>query len=57
MNITIGIPAYKAESHICDCISSIQIQTIKKELSVIVASDHPGDDYEFLHIRRREYIR
>lgn len=51
MNITIGIPAYKAESHICDCISSIQIQTIKKELSVIVASDHPGDDYEFLHDR------
>lgn len=51
MRITIGIPAYKAESHICDCISSIQIQTIKKELSVIVASDHPGDDYEFLHDR------
>ena len=51
MNITIGIPAYKAESHICDCISSIQIQTIKKDLSVIVASDHPEDDYEFLHDR------
>lgn len=51
MRITIGIPAYKAESHICDCISSIQIQTIKKDLSVIVASDHPGDDYEFLHDR------
>lgn len=51
MNITIGIPAYKAESHICDCISSIQIQTIKKDLSVIVASDHPEDDYEFLHNR------
>ena len=51
MNITIGIPAYKAESHICDCISSIQIQTIKKDLSVIVASDQPEDDYEFLHDR------
>ena len=51
MNITIGIPAYKAESHIYDCISSIQIQTIKKDLSVIVASDHPEDDYEFLHDR------
>ena len=51
MNITIGIPAYKAESHICDCCSSIQRQTSKKDRSVIVASDHPEDDYEFLHNR------
>ena len=48
MGITIGIPAFKAESHICDCIASIQIQTIKKDLSIIVASDHPDDNYDFL---------
>lgn len=27
--LTVGIPAYKAENHICDALSSIQIQTIK----------------------------
>ena len=48
MKVTIGIPAYKAADHIVDCLASIQIQTIKKDLSVIVASDHPDDDYEFL---------
>ena len=31
--ITIGIPAYKAEDHICDCLASIQIQTIRKRIS------------------------
>ena len=48
MNIAIGIPAYKANGHICDCIASIQIQTIKKNLSIIVAADHPEDDYSYL---------
>lgn len=48
MRITVGIPAYKASKHICDCISSIQIQSIKNEVDVIVASDNPEDDYSFL---------
>lgn len=46
--ITIGIPAYKAQEHICDCLSSIQIQSIKDEVEVIIASDSPKDDYEFI---------
>lgn len=46
--ITIGIPAYKAQEHICDCLASIQIQTIKDEIAVIIASDNPEDDYEFV---------
>lgn len=45
--ITVGIPAYKAKEHISDCLSSIQIQTVKKDVSVIIASDNPEDDYEF----------
>ena len=44
-HITVGIPAYKAQSHIADCLSSIQIQTIRDEIEVIIASDFPGDDY------------
>ena len=46
MKITVGIPAYKANKHICDCLSSIQIQTIKEDVSVIIASDNPKDNYE-----------
>lgn len=48
MKVTIGIPAYKAQGHICDCLSSIQIQTMKEDIEVIIASDYPGDDYSYL---------
>ena len=46
--ITIGIPAYKAHKHICDCLGSIQMQTMKADIAIIVASDCPDDDYEYL---------
>ena len=45
--ITVGIPAFKAENHIAECLSSIMIQSIKDEVSVIIASDNPKDDYSF----------
>lgn len=48
MKVTVGIPAYKAQGHICDCLSSIQIQSIKKDIEVIIASDYPGEDYSYL---------
>lgn len=47
-NITIGIPAYKAEGHICDALSSINIQTVRDDVSVIIAKDNPDDDYTFV---------
>ena len=46
--VTVGIPAFKANNHIADCLSSIQIQTIKNDIAVIIASDNPEDDYSFL---------
>ena len=46
--ITVGIPAFKAQSHISDCLASIQTQSIKEEIAVIIANDNPGDDYSFL---------
>lgn len=52
--ITIGIPAYKAQKHICDCLASIQMQSIKEAISVIIAKDYPDDEYEFLKKRYPE---
>ena len=49
--LTVGIPAYKAEGHICDALASIQIQTIIDEVSIIIAKDNPSDDYEFVKER------
>lgn len=49
--ITVGIPAFKAEKHICDCLSSIQIQSIRNDVAVIIANDSPGDDYSFVKKR------
>lgn len=46
--ITIGIPAFKAEEHIQDCIASISIQSIIEKISIIIASDFPTDNYDFL---------
>ena len=49
--ITIGIPAYNAEDHICDCLASIQIQSIVDEVCVIIAADDPKDNYNFVKQR------
>ena len=49
--ITVGIPAYKAHKEISDCLSSIQIQTIKDNVRVIIANDWPEDDYSYLKER------
>lgn len=49
--ITIGIPAFKAENHICDCLASIQIQSIREEISIIIAKDNLEDNYEFVKNR------
>ena len=51
MRVTIGIPAFKAKNHICDCLASIQMQSVKKTISVVIASDHPEDDYGFVKER------
>lgn len=49
--IAVGIPAYKAEDHIDDCLASIQIQSISDEVQVVIASDWPEDNYEYLKER------
>lgn len=52
--VTIGIPAYKAEKHISDCLGSIQMQSCKKDISVVIAKDNPKDDYSFVKKRYPE---
>lgn len=46
--LTVGIPAYKAQKEICDCLASILIQTIRDNIKVIIANDWPEDNYEYL---------
>ena len=48
MKICIGIPAYKAQNTIEECLSSINIQTIRDEINVVISNDNPGDDYTYL---------
>ncbi len=48
MKLTVGIPAYKAKGQIESCLASIYIQTIKDDISVIIASDSPEDNYDYL---------
>lgn len=44
--ITVGIPAYKAQKHISDLLSSIQIQTARELVKVVISNDNPGDKYD-----------
>ena len=46
--ITIGIPAFKAKNYIEKCLSSIHIQTIVEDISIIIAVDEPNSDYNYL---------
>lgn len=46
--LTIGIPAYKAESTINRCIASIFIQTKVDDINVIIASDDPENNYDWV---------
>lgn len=44
-DITVVIPAYKAEKTIKKTLNSIAFQTISNQLEVIIAIDNPEDDY------------
>jgi glycosyltransferase involved in cell wall biosynthesis len=49
MKIAIGIPAYKAQKTIEECLASINIQTMRDDINVIISNDNPGvDDYSYL---------
>ncbi len=50
-NITVVIPAFKAEKTLEKTLSSINIQTISAQVEVIVSCDNPEDDYSAI-IRR-----
>lgn len=50
-DLTIGIPAYKADGTIDRCLSSIMVQTWVDKVKVIVASDDPDTDYDWLEDR------
>lgn len=49
--ITVGIPAFHAQGHICNALASIQIQTVVNDIAVIIAKDDPNDNYDFVKER------
>lgn len=47
--VSIGIPAYKAQKTIEECLSSINVQTYRDDIEVVISNDNPGvDDYSYL---------
>lgn len=49
MKVAIGIPCYKAQKTIEECLSSINIQTMRDDINVIISNDNPNeDDYSYL---------
>lgn len=49
MKVAIGIPAYKAQKTIEECLSSINIQSMRDDINVIISNDNPDvDDYSYL---------
>lgn len=49
MKVAIGIPAYKAQNTIEECLSSINIQSMRDDINVIISNDNPEvDDYSYL---------
>ena len=49
--ITVGIPAFHAQGHICNALASIKIQTLVNDIAVIIAKDDPNDNYDFVRER------
>lgn len=46
--LAIGIPAFKAEKTINRCLASIYIQTKIEDVEIIIASDDPDVDYDWV---------
>lgn len=51
--LTVVLPAFHAKDTIIDSLASIQIQSIKDDIAVIIANDDPADNgkYEFVKTR------
>lgn len=50
-NVTVGIPAFHANAHICKALASIASQTMADQISVVIAKDDPNDNYDFVKER------
>lgn len=50
--ITVGVPVYKAKSTISKLLSSVLIQTICDDISIILANDHPDDNGKYEYIKK-----
>ena len=50
--ITIGIPAYKAKNTINKLLSSLLMQSISEDISVIIANDYPADNGKYSYLKK-----
>ena len=53
MKICIGIPAFKAFDTIEECISSINIQSMRSDINVIIANDEPEDNGKYNYLSEK----
>lgn len=51
--LTIGVPAYHALGTIYDLLASVQIQSIRDEVEVIISNDDPMDNGSYEQVKER----
>ena len=50
-NLTVGVPVYKAKSTIDKLLSSVLIQSICDDVSIILANDYPDDNGSYEYVK------
>lgn len=51
--ITVGVPVYKAKDTLDKLLSSILMQTISDDVTIILANDYPDDNGKYSYIKTR----
>ena len=50
--LTVGVPVYKAKTTLDKLLSSILIQTISEDISIILANDYPNDNGGYNYLKK-----
>lgn len=52
MKVCIGIPCYKAKKTIEECVSSINVQSVRDLIHVVISIDDPKENKEYEYLRK-----